>query len=1027
MEKILLIDANALIHRAYHAYPVTLATKEGELTNAVFGFANLLLEIIFKYNPEYVVALFDTGKPTFRHKQYDLYKAHRKPMEEELRGQFPRVHEFLEVLGIPEFSQDGYEADDLIGSLSRSLPKALKKIVVTGDQDLMQLVNDQNNVSIFMSGFNFSGGSELSEKDVLKKYTFPPLAMIDYKSLLGDPSDNIPGVPGIGKKGALELLAQFGSLEKVYESLEDAQTGAVDGENARLWDTQPFKRMRKKLLEGKASGFMSKELATVVTDLKLDFELEKGRLSSYDHARLKEFVQKMEFYSLYNKIEKLPNGNGHSKEGIQRDGKGGNVQDSAVGEIVQTGAALTSGKAPTDKKSADKKSADKQPTAVQNNVGQQSFLAGHGSAVASASSQTASDQQVPGIFTLAEGLKPTELATSSAHALKLIAELSKSDVLAVDTETDSSDYFVAKLVGVGLADKRTSVYIPVGVTNAAVKGALRGLLGINEEPTAPQGSSKSQGALIVGHNLKYDLHVLVGNGFLTVNEVLGLKGRIYDTLLAAYVVKSGELGVSKGLKSLALSELGIAMQDFEQLLAGREIVQVPLAEVANYCGADVQVTLKLYEYFERQLKAAPSLSSLLQKLELPIVPVLVQMEQAGVEIDLEVIADLQKQAEGMLAALTDKIYKQAGEQFNLNSPKQVGEVLFGKLKLHEQLSFQISKTKSGNFSTDERTLMNFAGSSELVANILESRALAKLISTYLKGLPLEVKQDGKIHTSYNQAVASTGRLSSTAPNLQNIPVENELGRQIRRAFKPGKGRVFVAFDYAQQELRLLAHFSGEQKLIDAFARCEDVHALTASQILGVELAEVNKDQRRVGKTVNFGVIYGISAFGLSDRLKIPQKEARQFIEAFYAKYPKIKDYFASLKRQALELGYVETLLGRRRDARAYAGASARQAGALERELLNFPLQGSAADIMKLAMIEVADLQRSDNEFASYGAVLHLQVHDELIFSLPKELPERDTQKFIVKIVKTMSEVQKLSVPLLVDAEIGEDWYSLEKL
>ncbi len=1001
MEKILLIDANALIHRAYHAYPVTLATREGELTNAVFGFANLLLEIIFKYNPEYVVALFDTGKPTFRHKQYDLYKAHRKPMEQELRGQFPRVHEFLEVLGIPEFSQDGFEADDLIGSLSKSLPKQLKKIVVTGDQDLMQLVNDQNNVSIFMSGFNFSGGSELSEKDVLKKYTFPPLAMIDYKSLLGDPSDNIPGVPGIGKKGALELLAQFGSLEKVYESLEDAQTGAVDGENARLWDKQPFKRMRKKLLEGKASGFMSKELATVVTDLKLDFELEKGRLSTYDHAKLKDFVQKMEFYSLYNKIEKLPNGNGHSKGVAQGSSSS---PSSAVGE----GEAST----------------PKQPATAQNNVGQQSFLAAKTTPVTSDISQAGSDQQTTGIFTLAEGLKPTALATNSEQALELIAQLTKSEVLAVDTETDSSDYFVAKLVGIGLADKQKSVYLPVEVINAEVRETIRGLLGVHGDK---QSSSKSPNTLIVGHNLKYDLHVLVGNGFLTVDEVLGMKGRIYDTLLAAYVVKSGELGISKGLKSLALTELGITMVDFEQLLGGREIAQVPPAEVANYCGADVQVTLKLYEYFERQLKAAPSLSGLLQKLELPIVPVLVQMEQAGVEIDLQVIADLQKEAEGMLAELTDKIYSQAGEQFNLNSPKQVGDILFGKLKLHEQLSHGIGKTKSGNFSTDERTLMNFAGSSELVTNILESRALAKLISTYLKGLPLEVKSDGKIHTSYNQAVASTGRLSSTAPNLQNIPVESELGRQIRRAFKPGKGRVFMAFDYAQQELRLLAHFSGEQKLIDAFARGEDVHSLTASQILGVELDKVTKDQRRVGKTVNFGVIYGISAFGLADRLKIGQKEAKQFIEAFYEKYPKIKDYFSSLKRQALEVGYVETLLGRRRDARAYAGASARQAGGMERELLNFPLQGSAADIMKLAMIEVSEMQRTDPKFADYGAVLHLQVHDELIFSLPAETSKVALKEFAEKVVKIMSGVKKLSVPLLVDAEIGQDWYSLEKL
>jgi len=918
--KILLFDSNALIHRAFHAYPNTLTTKTGEPTNAIFGFSLMLLETITKFKPDYVVCIFDSEEPTHRHLGYEEYKANRKPMDADLKVQFPRIKEIVKAFNIPIFSLAGYEADDIIGTLAKTkMPQELEKIIITGDQDILQLIDDKLNISVYLSGFSFAASKIYIEAVFRERYGFNPPEIVDYKSLVGDASDNIPGVAGIGKKGALDLLNQFKTVSRLYESLDSTE---------EIWIEKQFSKLKQKLISGKESAFLSKDLATIVTTAPIEFILDDCKVNNYDAELVRKLFLELEFKSL---LRKLP---------------------EAQAEIE---------------------------TRI-----------------------------------IADNITPDYHVLSNPDScLDYLINVEKSKYFAFDTETDSLDNINAKVLGLSLCIKPgEGKFIPESLlTNKEVKAKLQQIFTLAEN-----GSITA-----IAHNLKFDLHILLNYGI----KIIKTKN-FFDTLLAAYLLDGGERE-SRGLKQLALSKLGMELTPLSDLLGkGKSkitVIEIPLDKLGLYACADADATFRLYELLSSELEENDRLKNLFKTIEIPLIGLLIEMERVGMVIDKDVLIDLKQKTEQKLAEIQIKIFNYVDTPFNIGSPKQVGEVLFKVLAIQGDVDRTI-KTKTGAFPTDERTLLNYARDNEIVRDILLYRELSKLLSTYIIGLTKEIDTDDLIHTNYNQAIASTGRLSSSEPNLQNIPVSSDLGKQIRKAFSAGPARKLLAFDYAQQELRLLAHFSQEEKLVEAFSAGVDIHSLTASQILGIELEKVTSEERRIGKTVNFGVIYGISAFGLADRLKVDQKLAAEFIASFFNKYPRIGIYFANLKKEALDQGEIYTIFGRRRDAAGLKSSNFRIRGAVERELINFPLQGSAADIMKLAMLEVQKFILADKDLAK-ELKIHLQIHDELILSVPANLDHNYYQSLATKISGLMSNVVKLTVPMLVDAEIGANWYDLK--
>lgn len=950
--KLVLVDSNALIHRAYHAFPDTLFTKDGQLTNAVYGFSVLLLEVIAKFKPEYLVCAFDLGEKTLRHDKFKDYKATRKPTDKELLEQFPLAHDVVNAFGIPIFELAGYEADDLIGSIAADpdVAKDLEVIVVTGDQDLLQLLA-HDHVKVYLAGSSFSASKLYGVPEFTKKYSFKPDQLVDYKAIMGDSSDNIPGVAGVGKKGATDLLGQFQNLEEIYQSLESDEQAEVE-----LWESKPFKRMAKKLAEGKEMAFLSRDLATIIESAPIEFQLQAAEFSGYDVESVRKKFKELEFRSL---LKRLPN-----------------QGDSA-------------------KKAED-------------------------------------NPEVPG-----KSQDKYELIKNNDQLAMLAKKIATKKLIAFDTETDSLDHLKANLLGLGLAwGDGEAAYIDSELL-AQEKGQkfLRDLLA----------KSNADELTLVAHNLKFDLHMLQNlqaslgsitgsksitrakpvNNKPTSSKTVTTNRGFGDTMLLAFLLRAGANVSGLGLKQLAESELDLQLKEYEQLSLDNFVPETAgeSEELGLYCCADADATFRLHRKLSAQIESDKRLHKLYTDLELPLVGILVGMEREGVVVDQAELDKLNSEITSAISELERSIFDHVGEEFNIGSPKQVGEVLFEKLEIQKDTNIKPGRTLTGAFSTDERTLRNFSAEVPVVEQILEYRELAKLKSTYVVGLGKLIDPDTKkIHTNYRQAVASTGRLSSTNPNLQNIPISSDLGRQIRRAFSAGPDRQLLALDYAQQELRLLAHLSGEEHLIAAFKEGEDIHALTASKILDLPLAEVSKKERRIGKTVNFGVVYGISAFGLADRLKIDQKQAGQFIEQFFASYPKIKAYFAELRQEATEQGAIYTLAGRKRDASGLKASNYNVRAGVERELINFPLQGGAADIMKQAMLATVKIQQKYPELK-----LHLQIHDELVFSLPKSISDSNLETIAREIRDSMQSQAKLKVPMLVDVEIGENLYELKPL
>ena len=916
---VLLVDGYALVHRAYHAVP-PLSNSKGEPTNAVYGFALMLLRALADLRPQYVAVAFDRPTPTFRHTEFEAYKAQRPPAPADLKAQFNRVRDLVRALGVSAFEVDGFEADDVIGTLAASASdRGWQVVIATGDADALQLVTDH--VSVLTPLRGFSETVTYDPAGVRARYGIEPGQLPDFKALSGDPSDNIKGVPGIGAKTASKLLGQYGSVEALLLAAGELP-----------------ERTRTALTEHADAARLGKRLATIVTDIQLDVDWEQCHAGRYDRAEAIALFRELEFRSL---IGRLP--------GAAADEPASRPATSAQMGMFADEARPA---APT-------------PVPVPADVRYQ-------------------------------------VVTTRAQLREVVARIDAAPELAVDVETTGVDANRAALVGISLSvEPASAYYIPVGhatpepqlplTTIADVLGpALR-------RDTLPK----------VGHNIKYDKLVLDRHG-------LPVEGLEFDTMIATYLIESSQRALN--LKDVVLDKLGVEMTQITELIGkGKSqitMASVPTAQAGAYACADADMTLRLKHKLEPDLRAA-SLWSLFSSIEMPLVTVLADMEREGIAIDAAYLREMSRTLGDRLGSLEEATYEAVGHRFNANSTKQLATVLFDELGLQSA-----RRTKTG-YSTDAETLESLRGAHPVIDLILESRQLGKLKSTYVDALPaMANERTGRVHTSFNQTSTSTGRVSSSDPNLQNIPVRTALGREVRRAFVAGQpGWSLLSADYSQVELRIMAHVTEDENLMLAFANDEDIHAATASQLFGVPLHEVSSDQRRIAKTTNFGIIYGISDYGLSQQLSIPRGEAAEFIRQYFARYPTVRDYIDRTIRQARDDGYVTTVLGRRRYIPEIHAASQVLRNAGERMAINMPIQGTAADIIKIAMV------RLSRELAArrLRSRMLLQVHDELLLECPNdELPAVRPL-----VVGTMEEAMQLRVPLKVDSKVGPNWRDME--
>ncbi|MFP5502318.1 MAG: DNA polymerase I, partial [Candidatus Sericytochromatia bacterium] len=924
-KRLVLIDGHALAYRAHFALMKRgFATKDGRPTGAVYGFLKMLLEVIKNLRPACLAVSFDMASPTFRHESFTDYKAHRKPMDDDLVLQMQPLRDVVRAFEIPIYELAGYEADDVIGTISKqAAAEGYEVLIVTGDRDAFQLVDDRVKVLLPTSGVGDL--AVFGPEEVRAKMGVSPAQIPDLKGIMGDTSDNIPGVPGIGEKGAVKLLSEFGTLDNLYKHLDEVKGKTQD-----------------KLREHEELARLSLKLATIDRDAPVNIDIEACHLNVPDLAQLTKVLEDLEFTTI---IRQLP-------------------QTLSV-------------------------------------FGPQPALAGVGAAGGPPTLFEAAGEPTPAPVAVARELA---LNLTVVDTPELLAELQEALMAApsftYDTETDSLASVRCKLVGLALAvggpeakDCRC-FYVPVGhdagqqLSWAQVREAI-----------APAFADPNKTK--VAHHAKFDLNVLCRHDLLC-------DGLTFDTMIADYLVYSGR--ASHGLKELAWEHLRYEMTEIKALIGtGAKAItmaQVPIEKAAPYAAADVAVTTELRHFLGPKLTELGQ-EKLFWEVELPLVGVLSAMEQHGVKLDVGHLERFGVQLGEQIQALEKTIHAHAGGEFNINSPKQLGVVLFEKLQLPV-----IKRTKTGP-STDAEVLEELSESHEIVREILEYRSLVKLKSTYVDALPQLINPaDGRVHTSYNQTVAATGRLSSSDPNLQNIPIRTELGREIRRAFVPSRpGYVILAADYSQIELRILAHITQDPSFLKAFREDLDIHAVTASEIYGVPLAEVPPEQRRRAKTTNFGIVYGQSDYGLSKALNIPRREAREFIEGFNARYPGVQHYMIKTIAEAKRQGYVETLSGRRRYIPEVNSGNRNMRDFGERMAINAPIQGTSADIIKIAMVRLFP------RLAGLPAAMLLQVHDELVFEV--DAGHADELGALVK--EVMESAFTLDVPLKVDLHTGPSW------
>ncbi|MCA6127748.1 DNA polymerase I [Thalassolituus oleivorans] len=921
---VILVDGSSYLFRAFHAIPL-LTNSKGVHTNAIKGVISMIKRLNKDYPESQVIVVFDAKGKTFRNDIYSEYKAHRPPMPEELREQIQPIHDIIRAMGLPLLIIDGVEADDVIGTLASQAVQHQQDVVIsTGDKDMAQLVNEH------VALINTMTDTFMDIEGVKTKFGVPPEHIIDYLALMGDKVDNIPGVPKVGEKTAVGLVAGLGSLEDIYANLDKVAT----------LDFRGAKTLAPKLEEHKEQAFLSKELATIKCDVELEFALPDFKNSDEHKEDLLALYRDLEFKAWIAELSSDPD------------------LDVTTTNAKSTASRASKGK-PTE---AAEVITDVMPDALEGQY---------------------------------------EIILEQAALDTWIAQLKASSLFAFDTETTSLNYKEAEIVGVSFAvEIGKAAYVPLAhdyddapqqLDRAAVLAQLKPLL-----------EDKNQKK--VGQHIKYDAHVLANYG-------IQLQGVEFDTQLESYVLDS--VGTKHDMDSLSLKYLGHKTITYEEV-AGKGAKQIGFNEVTidvagPYAAEDADITLRLHQVLWAKLQQQPSLAKVFTDIEMPVMPVLCAMEEIGTIIDADMLHEQSQQIEQRLQQLEQEAHNLAGKVFNLGSPKQLGVILF-----EEQGLPVLKKTPKGAPSTAEEVLAELAEDYELPRVITEHRGLAKLKNTYTDKLPMMVNaKTGRIHTSYNQTIAATGRLSSTDPNLQNIPIRSEEGRRIRQAFIAAPGYKLVAADYSQIELRIMAHLSGDEGLLSAFAEERDVHRATAAEVFGVSEAEVTDNQRRSAKAINFGLIYGMSAFGLAKQLGIGRGEAQDYVNLYFQRYPGVKDYMDNTREQAKDQGYVETIYGRRLYLPDIKASNASRRQHAERTAINAPMQGSAADIIKRAMIRVADWLPD----SGFDARMLLQVHDELIL----EVRADQAEALATELKTQMQCAAALKVPLLVEAGIGDNW------
>lgn len=925
----------ALIYRAHFAFAKTpRISSKGINTSAVFGFANTILEVINKEKPDYLGVAFDTPAPTFRHVEYTPYKAQRQEQPEDITIAIPYVKRLVEAMDIPLLILDGYEADDVIGTIAKKAVRAnpdIEVFMMTPDKDYGQLVEER--IKMYKPAFMGKGVEILGPKEVCQRWNITNVdQVIDMLGLMGDAVDNIPGIPGVGEKTAQKLIEQFGSLENLLDN-----TDQLKG------------KLQENLINFREQGILSKHLARIMLEVPIEYEEEKLKATQPNRALLEPLLEELEFRTLRKRIL---------------------GEDEPVIAKVKTSPKV--------------------------DANQMDMF---GSPAPSVAPETEEEDEVitTGYSNLSNTAHQYHLVQGENAIKSLISFLDRQDSFCFDTETTSLVAIEAALVGMSFSYRKgEAFYVPFPEDPAACQAQAD----LFKDIFAKESTTK------IAQNIKYDMSVLRNYG-------IEIKGATYDTMLAHYLIEPEK---RHGMDALALAYLGYEPMSIENLIGKKGAKQGNMREVElnlikEYAAEDADITLQLKPFLDKQLTTNPKAVQLLHEVEMPLARVLSTIECEGVNLDVPFLQEMSKTLEADSKAVQEKIFATAGQEFNIASPKQLGEILFEKLKLDPKAK----KTKTGQYMTGEEVLSKLEAEHEIASLILDFRELQKLKSTYVDALPALISpKTGRIHTSFMQAVTATGRLSSKDPNLQNIPIRTVRGREIRKAFIPrDENHLILSADYSQIELRIMAAFSKDESMLDAFNNGLDVHKATAAKVFHVPLEEVTSDMRRKAKTVNFGIIYGVSAFGLAAQLGISRTEAKEIIDQYFVEFPKVKTFMDQSITDARENGYVETVLGRRRYLRDILSANMNERGFAERNAINAPIQGSAADMIKVAMIQIQDFLEREN----LKSKMILTVHDELVFDAHKD--EVDYLK--VQINKIMCEAMDLGVAMETGIGVGENW------
>ena len=939
MEKLFLLDAYALIYRAYYAFIKNpRINSKGFNTSAILGFINTLEDVLKKENPTHIGIAFDPKGPTFRHEAYEAYKAQREETPEVIRESVPVIKEFIKAYNIPIFEVAGFEADDVIGTLAKQAEKrGIVTYMMTPDKDYGQLVSETT--FIYRPKYGDKEFEVMGIERVKEKFGIASTKqVIDLLGLMGDSSDNIPGCPGVGEKTAQKLIAQFGSIENLLEKTEELK-GAL----------------KTKVEENREKILFSKFLATIKTDVPIELDMESLKRERANEEELDRLFDFYELRALKERVKKV----------------------STTLSLFDEPQAMPQTQTTTSSKKT------KTQEAIQ------------GSLFDFFPTEYAGEEKKSSHLTLKEVQHTYKLIDNKEDISNLVIALKNSKTVCFDTETTSTNALEAELVGVSLSVKEgEAFYIPMPADREESTRRLEILRPLFENEESEK----------VGQNIKYDITVLANYG-------IEVKGKLFDTMIAHYILQPE---LYHGMDYLAEIYLDYETIKIEELIGEKgknqkNMRDVPQEQICDYACEDADVTLKLKNILAEELKKE-GVAELFYNIEMPLVPVLAYMERNGARIDTDALKETSSLFGKRLADIEEKIYKLAGEPFNIASPKQVGDILFGKLKIIDKPK----KTKTGQYVTSEEVLTQLQNRHPIVKDILHYRGLKKLLSTYVDALPMLVNsRTGKIHTSYNQTVTATGRLSSSNPNLQNIPIRDEDGKEVRKAFVPDNDCLFLSVDYSQIELRIMAHLSGDKNMIDDFCSGHDIHAATAAKVYKKPIDEVTKDERRKAKVANFGIIYGISVFGLAERMNVDRREAKELIENYFATYSGVQQYIEKCKQEAKEKGYVETVFHRKRYLPDINSHNAVVRGYAERNAVNAPIQGSAADIIKVAMVNIYRRMKADN----MRSTMILQVHDELNFNIVPE--EKDAMLALV--LEEMQNSFKMSVPLIAEYGWGNNW------